>query len=57
MNRVTVSLVAYGPYVLDFRCGANNYIDVVQIALSRLARMGYDTSKHPMGKGLFINVR
>lgn len=57
MNRVTVSLVAYGPYILDFECGANNFIDVVQIVLSRLERLGYDVANYPMGKNLFINVR
>lgn len=57
MNRVTVSLIPYGPYVLDFKSGANNFIDVVQSVLDRLARLGYDVSEYPMGKGLFINVR
>lgn len=52
MNRVTVSLVPFGPYVLDFRCGADDFLSIVNIVKERLTRMGYDASVP-----LYVNVR
>ena len=57
MNRVTVSLVAYGPLVLDFQSGANSFLSNVLIAVEKLNALGYDVSINDMGKSFFINVR
>lgn len=52
MNRVTVSLVPFGPYVLDFRTGIDDYIGVINSVRERLVRLGYayDTK-------IYVNVR
>lgn len=52
MNRVTVSLVPFGPYVLDFRTGVNDYIGVINAVRERLVRMGYDHDTK-----IYVNVR
>ena len=52
MNRVTVSLVPCGPYVLDFRTGINDFIGIVNAVRERLVRMGYGH-----GTEIYVNVR
>ena len=56
MNRVTVSLVPYGPYVLDYKSGANDFLSNVLIAIERLEALGYSFDVNDMGKSFFINV-
>lgn len=52
MNRVTVSLVPFGPYVLDFRTGIDDYIGVINAVRERLVRLGYDYDTP-----IYVNVR
>ena len=52
MNRVTVSLVPFGPYVLDFRTSIDDFIGIVNAVRERLVRMGYDH-----GTEIYVNVR
>ena len=57
MNRVTVSLIPYGPYVLDYKSGMCNYIDNVILAVDKLNDLGYSFTLNDMGKSFFVNVR
>ena len=56
MNTVTISLEAYGPKVLTFQSGANDFLSNVLIALEKLEAMGYSFCLDDMGRRFFINV-
>jgi hypothetical protein len=57
MNTVNVCLVAYGPYVLTFQSGANDFLTNVLIAIEKLEGMGHSFTVNDMGHRFFINVR
>ena len=52
MNRVTVSLVPFGPYVLDFRTSIDDFIGIVNAVRERLVRLGYGHDTQ-----IYVNVR
>jgi len=57
MNTVRISLEAYGPEVLTFKSGANDFLSNVLIAIEKLEAMGYSFCLDDMGRRFFINVR